>query len=36
VAAFVIAMALHAGAVAWFEMQPEKAPVDLIASSEQS
>jgi hypothetical protein len=36
VAAFIVAMALHAGAVAWFEMQSEKAPMDLAASSEQS
>jgi hypothetical protein len=36
VAAFVIAVALHAGAVVWVETLREEPPLDLGASSEQS
>jgi hypothetical protein len=34
VVAFILAVALHAGAVAWVETQPDETPVDLVASSE--
>ena len=35
VAAFVLSMALHAGAVVWVETLREGPPLDLVASSEQ-
>jgi hypothetical protein len=36
VAAFVLSMALHAGAVMWVETLREESPMNLVTSSEQS